>query len=392
MTCFQIIFWGSFFAIVYSYVIYPWLLHFIVALRGKKKFKSFSEESEFPKISILMAAYNEDLIIEKKIETVFSTQYPLDKIEMLVGSDCSTDRTNEIVERLSRENERIHFFPYTERQGKINIINQLVDEAQGEILIITDANVLFQEQTLPNLIRFFADEKIGLVDTQMKNYGWSSNGISFQEKSYISREVYVKQLESLGLGTMIGPFGGCYAVRKTLFVPVPKTYLVDDFFVCMNVLKQGFYAVNDIDSLVFEDVSNDLGIEFKRKIRIGTGNFQNLCHFRSLFWPPFSPVAFAFFSHKVLRWFGPFFIIFMLISNAFLLEYSALYKVLFLAQITVTILPLIDLFFKKIGAHIVLLRFTTHFYGMNLSLLIGFFKSIKGVKNNVWKPTKRLQK
>jgi cellulose synthase/poly-beta-1,6-N-acetylglucosamine synthase-like glycosyltransferase len=338
-----------------------------------------------------MAAYNEESVIEDKIRSVFNTSYPMQKVEMLVGSDNSTDNTNTIVRSLCEEFSNLHFFNFEERQGKIGIINKLSDKSLGTILVVTDANVMFSVETLPQLIKYFADENVGLVDTRMNNYGLKKDGISVQEKSYISREVYVKHLESSTFGTMIGPFGGCYAVRKSLFVKVPSNYLVDDFFVCMSVFDQGKLAINNLDAPVYEDVSNNLSIEFKRKIRIAAGDFQNLNHFIHLLWPPFSPVAFCFLSHKVMRWIGPFFLIGALVSNAVLAIHSPFYQVLFLLQITLSFLPFVDFILKKIGIHIVLLRFVTHFYSMNLSLLIGFFKSLKGIKSNVWKPTRRLQ-
>jgi len=251
--------------------------------------------------------------------------------------------------------------------------------------------VMFEKETLFELVKFFKDERVGLVDTHMKNVGLKKDGISIQEKTYISREVFVKHLESDSFGAMIGPFGGCFAVRKELFEKVPSNFLVDDFFICMNVLSKGKAAINSLDAKVFEDVSNILSIEFKRKIRIAAGDFQNLDHFKRLLWPPFSPVAFCFLSHKVFRWFGPLFLIGAFISNLALIQYSSFYELLFLLQLIVTILPFIDFILKKFQIHIVFLRFVTHFYTMNLSLLIGFIKSIKGVKSNVWKPTRRLQ-
>ena len=150
-------------------------------------------------------------------------------------------------------------------------------------------------------------------------------------------------------------------------------------------------AINNLEAIVYEDVSNVLSIEFKRKIRIAIGNFQNLKHFRKLLYNPFSTVGFCFGSHKVLRWFGPFFLIGALASNILLFKHNQLYAYLLYLQVFITFLPFADMFLKNFKIHIVLLRFATHFYTMNLSLLIGFIKSIKGVKSNVWKPTKRFQ-
>jgi cellulose synthase/poly-beta-1,6-N-acetylglucosamine synthase-like glycosyltransferase len=386
-----VIFWCCVWAIAHSYVLYPAMLQLIVWLGGRKKYLTLTPDDELPVISILMAAYNEELVIGEKIRTLFATNYPLGKLEVWVGSDNSTDKTNQIVTSLCNEFPQLHFINFENRQGKIGIINQLSEKASGQILIVTDANVMLNRETLFELIRYFGDERVGLVDTRMNNYGLKKDGISVQEKSYISREVYVKHLESCSFGTMIGPFGGCYAVRKELFVKVPSNFLVDDFFVCMNVLAKKKLAINNLDAHVYEDVSNNLSIEFKRKIRIAAGDFQNLSYFRRLLWSPFKPVAFCFLSHKVIRWFGPFFLIGALASNIMLALASKFYLILLLLQITALILPFVDFFLKKIGLHIVFLRFITHFYSMNLSLLIGFIKSIKGIRSNVWKPTRRLQ-
>lgn len=388
----EILFWISVGLIVHSYVFYPFILQLVAFFKKKKVGDKHFDDSELPKVSILMAAFNEEPVLRQKVETIFNTSYPTEKIELLVGSDNSTDKTNEILQELANENSNIKIKLFTKRQGKISIINQLYERAQGEILIVTDANVLFEKETIKNLLLPFKDEQIGLVDTSMHNYGLKRDGISVQEKSYISREVKIKNYESLNWGTMIGPFGGCYAVRKNLFVKIPSNYLVDDFFVCMKVHEQGKMAINRLDARVFEDVSNDLKIEFKRKERIAMGNFQNLKQFRKLLWPITKPLAFCFFSHKVLRWLGPFFLIFAFIANMVLAEGSVFYKVLFILQVSITLLPFIDIFLKKIGIHILLLRFAIHFYTMNLSLLTGFIKYLKGINTNVWKPTKRFQK
>jgi cellulose synthase/poly-beta-1,6-N-acetylglucosamine synthase-like glycosyltransferase len=387
----QLFFWFCVLALAHSYVIYPLVMQFIVFIRGAKKYEAYRMNDELPVVTIMIAAYNEELVIEKKIRSIFNTIYPLYKIQLLVGSDNSSDNTNVILQKLANEFHQLSFTHFKERQGKISIINQLSDLATGELLIVSDANVMLEQDTLFQLVKYFKDSQVGLVDTNMKNYGIKKNGISFQEKSYISHEVNVKHLESISFGTMIGPFGGCYAVRKNLFTKVPLTFFVDDFFICMSVLAMKKKTINNIDATVYEDVSNLLALEFKRKIRIAIGNFQNLKYFRRLLANPFNSTGFCFLSHKVLRWFGPFFILGAFITNILLLNHFAFYSLLFIFQLFITILPIVDLIFKKFGIHIVFLRFATHFYTMNLSMLIGFIKSLKGVKSNVWKPTKRLQ-
>jgi cellulose synthase/poly-beta-1,6-N-acetylglucosamine synthase-like glycosyltransferase len=271
------------------------------------------------------------------------------------------------------------------------VINKLVTEARGEILILTDANVIFDENTLTQITAPFADSMIGLVDTHMINIGMKREGISFQEKAYISREVQIKYLESRLWGVMMGPFGGCFAIRKELFEPVPANFLVDDFFLNMSVLESGYKAVNNPSARVYEDVSNDLSVEFRRKIRIATGNFQNLKRFRNLLSPAKPALAFCFLSHKVMRWLGPVFLLLALLALVFLAFSSPCYLYLLLGYAGVLLIPGLDYLLKRLNLHFKIFRFITHFLGMNLALIIGMVRYLKGVKTNVWQPTKRHQ-
>lgn len=365
-------------------------------LGKKKEYKSFTVEDELPKLSVLLSVYNEESVIAAKIESVFNTKYPREKIEFLIGSDNSDDKTNEIITRCVQTNQSVRFFPFARRQGKQNVINKLVDEAVGEILVLTDANVFFNENTLFEMVKYFKDTRVGLVDTQMLHSGLIANGISVQESAYINREAKIKNQESLLWGSMMGPFGGCYAVRKDAYSRVPSTFLVDDFYINTQVLLKGLYAINNLKALVYEDVSNNLKDEFRRKIRIATGNFQNLKKFgfvlfKSLYSKSISVgMGFTFFSHKVIRWFVPLLVISMAITSAFMSS-EILYFALLLALMSSFLIPFVDLILKNWGINLKLLRFTTHFYSMNLALLIGLFKFFKGVKTGTWKPTKRNQ-
>lgn len=384
-----IIFWLSLSAILFSYIIFPFILK-IIGLNKKDNELNYSRKDNLPFVSILISAYNEEKIIEKKIDSIFKSNYPDDKLEVLTGSDCSTDETNNILRNLANKYKSLQCFYYNERQGKGNIINDLYEKAQGNILIITDANVIFTKDTIFELIKHYKNPGIGLVDSQIINTGLTKSGISIQEKTYLSREIKIKNLESKIWGSMMGPFGGCYSVRKSLYQKIPPNYLVDDFFVNMIVLSKGFLAINNLNAIVHEDVSNDLSIEFRRKIRISTGNFQNMFRFMHLLWPPHKGLAFCFFSHKILRWIGPFFILGVLITSI-LLSQEIFYKYFLYFELFIMFLYIYDFFMRKLGIHILILRFITHFLSMNFALLIGFIRFMKGVKTNVWQPTKRNQ-
>lgn len=398
----QIVFWLSIFIILHSYVLYPTILSLV---SKKRNLKTYSREEQLPFVSILISIYNEEDVIAQKINTILSSDYPNDKYEILIGSDCSSDNSNEIVSTYAQKYSNIHLFEFTERQGKQNIINKIINKSNADILIMTDANVMFDKQTIFELVKYYKDEGVGLVDSQMINKGIVEAGISVQESSYISREVKIKTSESNIWGTMMGPFGGCYSIRKDLYQPVPENYLVDDFYINMVILEQGYKSVNNTKAKVFEDVSNNLLDEFKRKIRISTGNFQNLKHFKHLLFLGFGAksskisekryysdfgLSFSFLSHKVLRWLVPFILIFFTITSVLLIN-KFVYLIIFIGFLSTFLIPIIDIVLKKINIHISILRFVTHFYTMNLSLFIGFFKSLKGVKSGVWEPTKRNQ-
>lgn len=386
----QLVFWISVFVVVFSYAVYPLILKILSI--GKKPNNVVFDAEHLPKVSVIIAAFNEEAVIHEKLISVLESNYPADKLEILVGSDASTDKTIPLVANLSRLYPQIKFFDFSERRGKPSVVSDLARHSNGEVLVLTDANVIFSNSALFHLAKHFKNPGIGLVDTHMVNKGLKKDGISFQEKAYISREVRIKHMESLIWGTMMGPFGGCYAVRREDFSDIPPHSLVDDFYINMKVLEKGKKAVNELQAIVYEDVSNNLRDEFRRKIRIATGNFQNLSRFAHLLWPPWSGTGFAFLSHKVLRWFGPLFLILALISNIPLALQSGFYVFTLVSQVSLMFMvPLADLALKKINIHVAPLRLIVHFYSMNLALLLGLTRYIKGVKTGVWKPTPRNQ-
>lgn len=387
-----ILFWLSVALIFHTYVFFPVFLSLLYRL--KSKYLSAQHHTKTPmQVSILMAAYNEEAVIKQKIESIFQSYYPHELLEVWVGSDNSTDATNTILQNLKQKYPQLYPVFFNERKGKINIINQLAQKANSEILIITDANVIFDKNTIGQLCLAISAEDVGLVDTHMKHSGITDDGISKQENFYISNEVKIKYYEGQLWGTMMGPFGGCYAVKKKLFTPVPENFLVDDFFINMQVLAKGYKAINNPQAIVTEDVSNNLKHEFKRKIRIATGNFQNLRYFlpftiKNLF----KPVGFCFLSHKIIRWFTPIIMLFAFFALTVLaFNNISLYFFLWLVSLGIIIIVLFERLLSQININIKILRLTTYFFYMNLALLIGFFKFLKGVKSSIWTPTPRLQ-
>ncbi len=382
----QIIFWVPVALLFHSYILFPLWLEIRFARSGRKKHpvhKGFS-----PSVSVIIPAYNEESIIEKKIRSIYAGDYPADKLEVLVMSDASTDNTDSIVRRLAGEYPSLHFFRSGRRTGKPGILNQMVKKATGELLLLTDANVLLDPQTIPLLAAHFADADLGLADTQLVGLG-HERGIALQEKKYTGREVKIKFLEGSLWGIIMGPSGACYALRRELYTPVPDNFLVDDFYINMKVLEQGKKAIVEPEARVYEDVTQTFREAFRRKTRIATGNFQNLWTFRHLYRNIFRPTAFCFWSHKGIRWLGPWLLLANLLAALLLAPAHLIYLLALGIHLLIFLLIALDNLLGFFGKQIVILRFVTHFYSMNLALATGFIKALKGVRSNVWEPTKR---
>jgi cellulose synthase/poly-beta-1,6-N-acetylglucosamine synthase-like glycosyltransferase len=189
---------------------------------------------------------------------------------------------------------------------------------------------------------------------------------------------------------MMGPFGGCYMIRKDLYDEVPADSLVDDFYISMKILQHKYKCINDLEAICYEDVSNDINEEFRRKARISAGNFQNLSYFRSFLLNPFHAAGFCFISHKLIRWITPLFLFSSLIA-LFLLSFNApIFMWLFLGELLLLLSPILNNLLIKIGIHNKMIRFIAYFSLMNLALVKGYFRFKKGIKSGVWNPTKRM--
>ena len=382
----EFIFWISFLLVLHTYLLYPMILR-LFSSRRKGNTVIYGRQDELPLVSVIISAFNEESCIGEKIDSIYNGSYPVERFEVLIGSDHSTDGTGEIVRSRMDAYPSLKFYDFGERRGKGNVVNDLVQNATGSILVLTDANVVFDKDTLFYMVRHFKNPMIGLVDTNMINRGMKEEGISYQEKAYISREVKIKNDESRLWGAMMGPFGGCYAIRKEDYSQVPSNFLVDDFYINMSIFEKRKLAINDLQAIVFEDIPDELKVEFRRKVRIGTGNFQNLRRFWRLVFT--ARYGFGFLSHKVIRWFGPFFLLLAFGANIYLAYGSRFYSWILLCHLSVYLIPACDWILKKLGINIGPFRLVTHFFSMNAALFIGFFRSIGKVRSGAWERTAR---
>ena len=387
-----LLFFISLFLIVYSYLLYPSLTEVLAFIFCRRKQNNKSNKSLTYSVSIIMAVHNEEKVISAKLRSLIELDFVAREaynqyanIEVLIGSDASTDNTDDIIEKYSKDYSFIRLIRFRERSGKASIINQLVDMASGEIIVSTDANVIFDRRLLDELLLPFHDPRVGMVAANIIRGIESSNGMQKIEKKYIIRENKIKKMQSCLSGLLMGAEGGCYAIRKSLFAKVPHGYFMDDFFITMSVIQKGYNISFAENALCYEDVPDNRIEEFRRKTRISIGNYQNMAHYWRMLFNPLHRVFFHFISHKFIRWMTPFLMILALICGWVLSFYDGVYLYPSLLLTCLMILP----FAGELAYSIPVLSHATHFVYMNYALLKGFFLYLRRPTNSVWQPTAR---
>ena len=373
---------------VFSYVIFPWLMK-QAASKIKYEKNEYAKITEWPSVTIVFSVFNEEKVIRRKLESILNSDYPKDKLQVLIGSDNSTDITHSIIEEFVANNSNITLVKKTSRHGKLKIINELIDLTTTEHLVFTDANVFFEPITLKALVYNLLAKDAKMVCGNILKFSPKNQGISDQEIFYMNFENQLKHHESLKYGFCVGVEGGCYAILKSHFVKVPDGFLMDDFFITLDVISKGGNVLFEPEALCYEDVNDAPMIEFKRKIRISLGNFRNLKFYKHLLFPITNGFGFAFFSHKVLRWFTPFAIMFSFALALILMLYCPFLKWVALAYSLLIVLPILTIFLEKVKLKIPFVNALGHFILMNFALLLGYFKFISASHENAWEPPNR---
>ncbi len=370
------------FLLFYAYAGFSVLLRLISLFAPKQKVNPRYR----PFVTIFVPAYNEEVVIADKIHNCLSLDYPSDLLEIMVCSDASTDRTASIVRQFS--DPRVTFFEYKQRSGKTGLINQSVQKARGEIVVLTDANTMLYSNAVSELVKKFGSEKVGAVlgsiEVKLPDQGRHLE----KEVTYRRFESELKFREGL-FGYAMGAFGGLYAIRKNLFEPLPSNaYSNDDFLLPISILRKGRKVVFAKDALASEETGVNLDEEFSRRIRIGAGNFQSFSFCLSLLDPRLPLRALFYLSHKVLRWFSPFLLLGIFLSNALLFVHP-LYRVLLIGQLGMYGSAVAASALSRLKISFPLLSSLYHFLSMNLALLLGFVRFLKGIKSATWESTPR---
>jgi cellulose synthase/poly-beta-1,6-N-acetylglucosamine synthase-like glycosyltransferase len=382
MLILAIVFWVSVAAIVYSYVGYLVIVGVLARLFGRPWSRS---DASLPTVAFVVPVYNEELVIENKLRNILALDYPGDKLTIWVGSDCSTDRTHELVQRSG--DARVHLWVAPVRGGKTQVINLLTPTIQGaEVVVLTDANTRHDVGSVRALVRSFADPRVGAVAGQIEHAATGSD--ASEERMYRGFESRLKEAEAL-LHSCTSAYGGFYAIRRELFRPIPaNAYSNDDVLIPAGIVRQGSRVVFDHEAVSREELAGDPRKEFSRRVRIGAGNFQALGWMLDFVNPLRGWPAFCFASHKLMRWISPLVLLTAFFSGAALYVRGwtpvALYGGVFwigVVTLALTALATVVPVRPLLGVR--------YFVAMNVALLFGLARYAGGIHSAAWSPTDR---
>ena len=381
----EIVFWVAAGIVVYTYFGYPLLLLIVSSVvqagrdlrflfrRATRRTKPVTEQA-LPRISVLIPAHNEEEAIAAKLENTFALDYPNDRLEVIVGSDGSDDRTNEIVESFAGRG--VVLAAYGERRGKPSVINDTVERASGEIIILSDATTMIDPDAIRNIVRHFEDPKVGAVNGELRfvSPGEGHKG----EGLYWRYEVMIKFMENR-LGVVLGSSGALCAFRKKVYRPIPADCICDDFLITANVMIDG----HDPEAQSVAQTAPSVELESSRRERIGAGNFQALGLTTRLLNPARGPVAWCYLSHKIFKWTTWAFMAGAFVANLPLVS-ERLYFVFFLLQIAFYASALLKATGTQVPVISRISSITHYFISMHLALFLGFVRYGRGSQKVAW--------
>jgi cellulose synthase/poly-beta-1,6-N-acetylglucosamine synthase-like glycosyltransferase len=382
------LFWASLGLILYSYVLFPLL----VVLRGmlwRKPYKS-EETDPLPQVSIIIAAYNEEKEIGRKLENILSLDYPGERLEVIIASDGSSDRTNAIVQSYEDRGIKLLALP---RLGKAGALNAAVAASTGEILVFSDANSMYAADALRALVMPFADATVGgVAGNQCYLKKKEMNSVGAGERSYWDFDRIMKQFESRA-GNTISATGAIYAIRRSLFEPVQEG-VTDDFFTSTSVIAKGDRLVFAPDAIAYESVAGTSKTEFGRKVRVITRGLRGVFIARRQLLNPlrYGFYAIQLFSHKALRRLVVFLLLLLFLVNPFLWNDGWFYRLTMLGQLAFYGLGLLGFLLE--GSRLGRMKLFTipyFFCLVNAAVLVATVNILRGQQIKRWEPQRKVE-
>ena len=366
--------------IFYSYLGYPLTLLFFSMFSKSVVNKN---DNYFPEVSMLIAAYNEEDTIADKIKNSLELNYPKDRLEIVVVSDGSIDKTDEIVK--SFESRGIRLYRVEGRVGKTEARNQAVLAMKKEIIVFSDATAVYEKDAILKLVRNFADPTVGMVSGNLKYFDKGQGSMGLATKIYWNYEKLIKKAQSR-LFTLTGAIGCINAFRRNLYHVLPPN-IIEDFTEPLMIVAQNYRIVYEEDAVSYERTTQKPSQEFNMRVRVIRGGMKGFIYaFRRLSFKEHYFVLLQLFGHKVLRWLMPIFLIILFITNlaSFIMNHNILADILMVTQFMCYSTALLGMLWKPSGLIGKIISIPTYFVIINSASLRALYLTLTADLEATW--------
>jgi cellulose synthase/poly-beta-1,6-N-acetylglucosamine synthase-like glycosyltransferase len=359
--------------LLYIYLLYPLILSL---KRISQVERRSSEDADLSSVSLIIPAYNEEKNILEKLQNALEQNYPVDRYEIILTSDGSTDKTVPLARSLG--DQRIEVVENYPRQGKNVAINKALSKAKGEIIIFSDANALFVKDAVKKLVMHFVDPSVGLVCGHLKYTKGEGTSVGKGEGLYFRYESWIKRLES-AWGAVAVVTGSIYAMRRDL-VSLLESDVANDFVHPVQVGAKGYKVLFEPEAIAYEQATASISEEFRRRARIVTRGFTAFARYWREYRILEGARGFCFISHKLLRWFSPVFLMALFMTNLFLK--GRFFEITFWLQTIFYGAAFCGFFVRQGWGRIFAIPF--YFCTINLAALVGFINFLSGKRQAIW--------
>lgn len=386
----ELLFWLAAAVCLYAYAGYGVVIALLAKLRPAPV---HSDDAYRPAVSLIICAYNEEAVIADKLENSLALNYPADRLEIIVVSDGSTDRTPQLVEQYAARagGRRIVALHQPERRGKPAAANRAATVATGDILVFSDANSMYNPDAIAKMVRHFADPAVGCVAGEKRIREVAGERVSHQAGLYWRYESFLKRMDS-AVWSVVGAAGEIMAVRRAVFTPPEPDSFIEDFILSMRIAGQGYRVIYEPAAISLEEAPAADADEFERKARIAAGGFQSIVRLRGLLHPRHGMLAFQYLSHRVLRWaVVPFLLPLLAGLNLLLLpSRPVFYGLILLGQALLYGAAALGMLLKdRPLGRVKFISVPTYLVVMNLAVLAGLYRYLGGKQPVTWKKVER---
>lgn len=370
-------------AIVYPHVLYPAILMLIKKIAGRP----FARSTASPPVAVVISVFNEASRIEGCLRSIAASSYAADRFRIVIGDDGSTDDTVKIIERLIDELSpmRIEMHQFS-RSGKNSVLSSLVKTVSEQIVVFTDADTIWEPDALAVLLEPFASEDVGavLAQNQTRSPGEMDAGAR-GDAAHRGLDDRVNTMESM-IASTVWSSGPLYAVRRSLLTELPNTRVADDWYHCLQVIQQGKRVLYHHDAIVHEVRSTSLQDEVRRTVRTASSGMATLWWHRRLLLPTAGWPAFFLWSHRLIRWLSPVFLVTLLFGTVLSVQATAWFGFLFYGQFALYALALLGYAAGRYGQHVPIASLCAYFVAMNGAFVRAMFRFVSGARLDAWTP------